>query len=88
MARFELLFRYKLKGSKRHEKRCSFGKTERVLKMFDLIMFFVQMVTTHDYVPAMDLWGFGEDSAIVGAAMSVSETFGLYAPAFVGGGVQ
>lgn len=56
--------------------------------LFDLVMFVVHMVTTHDYVPAMDLWGFGEDSPLVGAAMSVSETFGLYAPAFVGGGVQ
>ena len=57
--------------------------------LFDLVMFVVHMVTTHDYVPAMDLWGFGEDSAIVGAAMSVSESvFGLNAPAFVGGGVQ
>ena len=56
--------------------------------LFDLVMFVVHMVTTHDYVPAMDLWGFGEDSPIVGAAMSVSETFGLNAPAFVGGGVQ
>lgn len=60
---------------------CSFGKTERVLKMFDLIMFFVQMVTTHDYVPVMDVWGFGEDSSIVDVAMSVSENvFGLYTP--------
>lgn len=60
---------------------CSFGKAERVLKMFDLIMFFVQMVTTHDYVPVMDVWGFGEDSSIVDVAMSVSENvFGLYAP--------
>lgn len=59
----------------------SFGKTERVLKMFDLIMFFVQMVTTHDYVPVMDVWGFGEDSSIVDVAMSVSESvFGLYTP--------
>jgi hypothetical protein len=59
----------------------SFGKTERVLKMFDLIMFFVQMVTTHNYVPVMDVWGFGEDSSIVDVAMSVSESvFGLYAP--------
>ena len=59
----------------------SFGKTERVLKMFDLIMFFVQMVTTHDYVPVMDVWGFGEDSSIVDVAMSVSESvFGLYSP--------
>jgi hypothetical protein len=58
----------------------SFGKTERVLKMFDLVMFFVQMVTTHDYVPVMDVWGFGEDSSIVDVAMSVSENvFGLYA---------
>ena len=56
--------------------------------LFDLVMFVVHMVTTHDYVPAMDLWGFGEDSAIVNAAMSVSETFGLNAPAFVSGGVQ
>lgn len=56
--------------------------------LFDLVMFVVHMVTTHDYVPAMDLWGFGEDSPLVGAAMSVSETFGLYSPAFVGGGVQ
>lgn len=59
----------------------NFGKTERVLKMFDLIMFFVQMVTTHDYVPVMDVWGFGEDSSIVDVAMSVSESvFGLYTP--------
>jgi hypothetical protein len=59
----------------------SFGKTERVLKMFDLIMFFVQMVTTHDYAPVMDVWGFGEDSSIVDVAMSVSESvFGLYSP--------
>lgn len=59
----------------------SFGKTERVLKMFDLIMFFVQMVTTHDYVPVMDVWGFGEDSGIVDVAMSISESvFGLYSP--------
>lgn len=59
----------------------SFGKTERVLKMFDLIMFFVQMVTTHNYVPVMDMWGFGEDSSIVDVAMSVSESvFGLYSP--------
>lgn len=59
----------------------SFGKTERVLKMFDLIMFFVQMVTTHNYVPVMDVWGFGEDSSIVDVAMSVSESvFGLYSP--------
>lgn len=59
----------------------SFGKTERVLKMFDLIMFFFQMVTTHDYVPVMDVWGFGEDSNIVDVAMSISENvFGLYAP--------
>lgn len=56
--------------------------------LFDLVMFVVHMVTTHDYVPAMDLWGFGEDSALVNAAMSVSETFGLNAPTFVGGGVQ
>lgn len=68
---------------------CSFGKTERVFEMlFDLVIFVVHMVTTHDYVPAMDLWGFGEDSALVNAAMSVSETFGLNSPAFVGGGVQ
>lgn len=61
-------------------------KAERVLKMlFDLVVFVVHMITTHDYVPAMDLWGFGEDSPLVGAAMSVSETFGLYAPAWVGG---
>lgn len=53
--------------------------------LFDLVMFVVHMVTTHDYVPAMDLWGFGEDSPLVGAAMSVSETFGLNAPAWVGG---
>lgn len=67
--------------SKHHETRCSFGKAERVLKMFDLIMFFVQMVTTHDYVPVMDVWGFGEDSSIVDVAMSVSESvFGLYTP--------
>lgn len=58
----------------------SFGKTERVLKMFDLIMFFVHMVTTHNYVPVMDVWGFGEDSSIVDVAMSISESFGLYAP--------
>lgn len=64
-------------------------KAERVLKMlFDLVMFVVHMVTTHDYVPAMDLWGFGEDSLLVNTAMSVSEAFGLTAPAFVGGGVQ
>lgn len=56
--------------------------------LFDLVMFVVHMVTTHDYVPAMDLWGFGEDSALVGAAMSVSEAFGLNAPAGFGGGVQ
>lgn len=56
--------------------------------LFDLIMFVVHMVTTHDYVPTMDLWGFGEDSALVNAAMSVSETFGLNAPAGFGGGVQ
>lgn len=49
--------------------------------MFDLIMFFVQMVTTHDYVPVMDVWGFGEGSSIVDVAMSVSENvFGVYAP--------
>lgn len=49
--------------------------------MFDLIMFFVQMVTTHDYLPVMDVWGFGEDSSIVDVAMSVSENvFGVYAP--------
>lgn len=49
--------------------------------MFDLIMFFIQMVTTHNYVPVMDVWGFGEDSGIVDVAMSVSENvFGLYAP--------
>lgn len=67
--------------SERHEMWRSFGKTERVLKMFDLIMFFVQMVTTHDYVPVMDVWGFGEDSSIVDVAMSVSESvFGLYTP--------
>ena len=49
--------------------------------MFDLIMFFVQMVTTHDYAPVMDVWGFGEDSSIVDVAMSVSESvFGLYSP--------
>ena len=53
--------------------------------LFDLIMFVVHMATTHDYVPAMDLWGFGEDSALVNAAISVSETFGLTAPAWVGG---
>lgn len=64
-------------------------KAERVFEMlFDLVMFVVHMVTTHDYVPAMDLWGFGEDSALVNAAMSVSETFGLNAPAGFGGGVQ
>lgn len=56
--------------------------------LFDLVMFVVHMVTTHDYVPAMDLWGFGEDSALVNAAMSVSETLGLNAPAGFGGGVQ
>ena len=55
--------------------------------LFDLVMFVVHMVTTHDYVPAMDLWGFGEDS-LVNTAMSVSETFGLNAPAGFGGGVQ
>lgn len=49
--------------------------------MFDLIMFFVQMVATHNYVPVMDVWGFGEDSSIVDVAMSVSESvFGLYSP--------
>lgn len=65
--------------SEHHEMWRSFGKTERVLKMFDLIIFFVQMVTTHDYVPVMDVWGFGEDSSIVDVAMSVSESvFGLY----------
>lgn len=89
MALFGLLFRYKLKGSEHHETWRKFEETERVFKMlFDLVMFVVHMVTTHDYVPAMDLWGFGEDSPIVGAAMSVSETFGLNAPSFVGGSVQ
>lgn len=53
--------------------------------LFDLIMFVAHMVMTHDYVPVMDVWGFGEDSALVNAAMSVSESFGLYAPAFAGG---
>lgn len=53
--------------------------------LFDLIMFVAHMVATHDYVPTMDVWGFGEDSALVNAAMSVSESFGLYAPAFAGG---
>ena len=49
--------------------------------LFDLVMFVVHMVATHDYVPTMDLWGFGEDSSIVDVAMSVSENvFGLYSP--------